>query len=222
MKIFSIIGLAAIVALFLIAPAGAALVPVVNYDFSTDQWVNSSTYSGQTGWVESGAWKIKNDNALILEAGSSTKSGYFGQVIPFAGGAGPITLSFDTTYLKTVGTNATVTIYGSTTSPVSGSNWSNAGAFGTPLGSSEFTAGGDQVNWVSKDLHMNAGVDFSWFTIIFYGSIPGDAGQNTARVMVDNIRLDVTPASTVPISPTVWLLGAGLLSLVAIRRRLQN
>jgi hypothetical protein len=237
MKIFSIIGFLVVVALFLIAPAAA--VTVVNSDFSGDgtgQWVYDTYYRGQTGWVAPGyppgsgqqlrwfrsvdgsnAWAELNTNRNDPN-GKYNNSGYLGQVINYPGMPGDITLSFLTKYqnIDTLGYvhDTDVKIFGKTAEPAREQPWGTDYAFGTLLGSYDFSPGDDQTVWDLRSYTISGKPAYNWYTIVFMGNIEGSQDK---YVMIDNVTLNVP--SAVPIPPSIWLLGSGIIGLVGLRRR---
>jgi hypothetical protein len=53
----------------------------------------------------------------------------------------------------------------------------------------------------------------------YWWSDQGGQGYTNSRFYLDNVILDVTPSSSVPIPGAIWLLGSGVLGLIGIRRK---
>jgi len=87
---------------------------------------------------------------------------------------------------------------------------------GTPYPTSG--TGWDDTGLCRYDWWFEPNPDYEWITLELL-PIPEDAtGNPTYTLEIDSIVID-TISSPVPLPPSLWLLGAGLLGLVGIRRK---
>jgi len=188
---------------------GAAIIPNASGPLTSGQW-----YGSGTGWDliadfgNTGAYaKLTEENSVqhLIQAVQLSP--------PNSATPGPVQVSFDYVALGLTPGQATVKLYGSNSPP----QYNNGTLFaGDQLGMISDIFLRNQTEWASISPYIwDALLGYTWYTIDIYAKTQYHS-TNDNYFGVDNVSVVV---SSVPVPSAVWLLGSGLIGMLAVRRR---
>jgi hypothetical protein len=195
-----------------VLPASAALTGnlIVGGDFSSGDFTGVSSaiplpsgtwYTSQT--ASTNDWQISSLAAMMWD----NRAGILIQVVNVPDASfGPVEFSFS---YNTPNANETAILYGSNIQPTYGS-------YGTQIGTTISLP--DSSGWASRTETFGGGSfsGYDWYTVVFQGTVDAN------RLYIDNVSLKVSEGTTVPLPAAAWLLGSGLVGLIAIRRKFRK
>jgi hypothetical protein len=222
--------LACIIGLLLISPAysstlnNANLAVNGNFSSSTPAFVtddNSGNLSANTWYVNTFARNSTNQNATYTASFGGGTTGYIYQLIDtqgrnpsFVPHPGTVEVTFDITITQQNLSSTGLALYGIANGTTVSENQvgSSGSSVGTQLLSNTTFTGTAGTRTV--DITGNAQNAYRYYLVWIKTTTGADYSSPYPVVTIDNVTARVTP-----IPAAAWLLGSGLIGLVAIRRR---